>query len=192
MVYSETSVIISEFTKQHGIKKTTALHLCATNVTGQLLACFVVIFTYIYVFWSFTKNSVKTRVKFGGTLSQTKLWPRLSNKVFRLLPYCCESSLLTEDARSRGVLGVMGRRKEGRLLFIVLLPITPRALFGHAVSSSDFRRAIQIRLGLTVKPKLVENTAYKSHKKIYDVNNGLLVYRGTGHNLLFWEQIVTE
>ena len=86
MVYSETSVIISEFTQQHGIKKTMALHLCATNVTGQLLACFVVIFAYIYVFWSFTKYSVKTRVKFGGTLSQTKLWPRLSNKVFRLLP----------------------------------------------------------------------------------------------------------
>ena len=36
---------ISEFTQQDGKKKRTALHLCVTNVTGLLLACFVAIFT---------------------------------------------------------------------------------------------------------------------------------------------------
>ena len=86
MVYSETSVIISEFTQQHGIKKTMALHLCATNVTGLLLACFVVIFAFIYVFWSFTKNSVKTRVKFGGTLSQKNIMATLVKQRFPSSP----------------------------------------------------------------------------------------------------------
>ena len=79
-----------------------------------------------------------------------------------------------------------GKKERGETPFHRPPSHHPRALFGHAVSSSDFRRAIQIRLGLTVKPKLVENTAYKSHKKIYHVNNGPLVYRGTVHNLLFW------
>ena len=36
----------------------TVKRLCVTNVTGLLLACFVMIFTYINVFWSFTKRSV--------------------------------------------------------------------------------------------------------------------------------------
>ena len=49
---------ISEFTQQDGKKKRTAKRLCVTNVTVLLLACFVVIFTYINVFWSFTKRSV--------------------------------------------------------------------------------------------------------------------------------------
>ena len=35
----------SEFTQQDGRKKRTAKRLCVTNVTGLLLACFVVIFT---------------------------------------------------------------------------------------------------------------------------------------------------
>jgi len=35
----------SEFTQQDGRKKRTAKHLCVTNVTGLLLAFFVVIFT---------------------------------------------------------------------------------------------------------------------------------------------------
>ena len=49
---------ICEFTQQDGKKKRTAKRLCVTNVTVLLLACFVVIFTYINVFWSFTKRSV--------------------------------------------------------------------------------------------------------------------------------------
>ena len=48
----------SEFTQQDGRKKRMAKRLCVTNVTGLLLACFVVIFTNIDVFWSFTKKSV--------------------------------------------------------------------------------------------------------------------------------------
>ena len=37
--------VISEFTQQDGRKKRTAKCLCVTNVTGLLLACYVVIFT---------------------------------------------------------------------------------------------------------------------------------------------------
>ena len=36
---------VSEFTQQDVRKKRTAKRLCVTNVTGLLLACFVVIFT---------------------------------------------------------------------------------------------------------------------------------------------------
>ena len=36
----------SKFTQQEGTKKRTAKRLCMTNVTGLLLASFVVIFTY--------------------------------------------------------------------------------------------------------------------------------------------------
>ena len=39
-------------------KGVTVKRLCVTNVTGLLLACFVMIFTYINVCWSFTKRSV--------------------------------------------------------------------------------------------------------------------------------------
>ena len=43
------------------------------------------------------------------------------------------SLIFTREARSRGARGVMGRRKERRVsLFVFLLPITPRAPFGHA------------------------------------------------------------
>ena len=38
-------VCVSEFMQQDGRKKRTAKHLCVTNVTGLLLACFVEIFT---------------------------------------------------------------------------------------------------------------------------------------------------
>ena len=48
----------SEFTHQDGRKKRKAKRLCVIKVTGLLLACFVVIFTNIKVFWSFTKRSV--------------------------------------------------------------------------------------------------------------------------------------
>ena len=40
----------------------------------------------INVFWSFTERSVQRKVKFGEKLLQTKLLPRLSHKVCRLLP----------------------------------------------------------------------------------------------------------
>ena len=36
---------INKFMQQDGRKKRTATHLCVTNVTGLLLACFVEIFT---------------------------------------------------------------------------------------------------------------------------------------------------
>ena len=39
-------------------KGVTVKRLCVTNVTGLLLACFVMIFSYINVCWSFTKRSV--------------------------------------------------------------------------------------------------------------------------------------
>ena len=39
----------------------------------------------INVFWSFTKRSVKRKVKFGEKLFQTKLLSRLSHKAYRLL-----------------------------------------------------------------------------------------------------------
>ena len=39
----------------------------------------------INVFWSFTKRSVKRKVKFGENLFQIKLLSRLSRKVYRLL-----------------------------------------------------------------------------------------------------------
>ena len=48
---------------------------------------FVVIFTYttINLFWSFTKYLFKEKWKFGGKLFETKLLPRLSQKVCRVL-----------------------------------------------------------------------------------------------------------
>ena len=56
-----------------------------TDVTRLLRACFVVIFTNINVFWSFTKRCVWRKLKFGEKLFQTKLLSRLSHKVCRLL-----------------------------------------------------------------------------------------------------------
>ena len=53
-----------------GREKRTAKRLCVTNVTGLLPACFVVIFTYINVFWSFTKKK------------EGKIWQKVfSNKI---------------------------------------------------------------------------------------------------------------
>ena len=52
------TIVSSEFTQQNGRKKRTANPLSVTNVTRPLLACFVVNFTNINVFWSFTKRSV--------------------------------------------------------------------------------------------------------------------------------------
>ena len=46
-----------------------------------------------------------------------------------LLPTCCVNSLLEGESWLRGVQGVMGRRKERRLVFLL---ITPRTFFGHA------------------------------------------------------------
>lgn len=54
---------------------------------GSSCSIFVVIFTYITInlFWSFTKYLFKEKWKFGGKLFETKLLPRLSQKVCRLL-----------------------------------------------------------------------------------------------------------
>ena len=52
-----------------GRKKRTAKRLCVTNVTGLLIACFVVI--DINVFWSFTKRSVKRKLKFSSKIIVT-------------------------------------------------------------------------------------------------------------------------
>ena len=69
---------------QDGRKKRTAKRLCVTNVTGLLIACFVVI--DINVFWSFTERSVKRKLKFGGMFFQAKLLSRLSHRVCRFPP----------------------------------------------------------------------------------------------------------
>ena len=63
------------------LRNRTANCMRVTDVTRLLRACFVVIFTNINVFWSFTKRSVY----FGEKLFQTKLLTRLSHKVCRLL-----------------------------------------------------------------------------------------------------------
>ena len=67
--------------------RTTGRRLCTTNVTGLLHSSFVVTFTYITInlFWSFTKYLFKEKLKFGGKLFETKLLPRLSQKVCRVL-----------------------------------------------------------------------------------------------------------
>ena len=61
----------------------TANRLCVPNVKRLSLSCFVVIFTNINVFWSFTKKSVSKKVKFGEKLFQ--FFSRWSHKVCRLL-----------------------------------------------------------------------------------------------------------
>ena len=76
---------ISEFTQRDDRKKRTAKRLCVTNVTGLWLTHFVVIFTYVNVFWSFTKRPVHRRVKFVRNVFQTKLLSRLSHKICHLL-----------------------------------------------------------------------------------------------------------
>ena len=88
----------SEFTQQDGRKKRTAERLCLTNVTRLLLACFVVIFAYINVFWSFTKRSV-----YWGGWSLAKSFKQnychhchTRFAVSFPLPSCCVSSLLTD------------------------------------------------------------------------------------------------
>ena len=65
---------LSECTKQDGRKKRTTKRLGVTNVTGLLLACFVVIFTYYFMFsgllqkdqfkgkWSLVKSYFKTKL----------------------------------------------------------------------------------------------------------------------------------
>ena len=67
------------------LRNRTANCMRVTDVTRLLRACFVVIFTNINVFWSFTKRSVWRKLEFGEKLLQTKLLSRLSHKVCRLL-----------------------------------------------------------------------------------------------------------
>ena len=73
----------------------TANRLCVPNVKRLLLSCFVVIFTNINVFWSFTKKSVSKKVKFGEKLFQ--FFSRWSHKVCRLL-----SSLVIQTRPTTG------------------------------------------------------------------------------------------
>ena len=56
----------------------------------------------------------------------------VSHKRFAVLffqPTCCVNSLIAGESWLRGAQGVMGRRKERKLVFIL---ITPRTFFGHA------------------------------------------------------------
>ena len=56
----------------------------------------------------------------------------VSHKRFVVLffqPTCCVNSLIAGESWLRGAQGEMGRRKERKLLFIL---ITPRTFFGHA------------------------------------------------------------
>ena len=63
----------SEFTQQDGRKKRTAKCLCVTNLTRPLLLCFVVIFTNIDVFWSFTKKICLKESEFSRTVISNKI-----------------------------------------------------------------------------------------------------------------------
>ena len=81
----------SEFTQQVGSRKRMAKRLCETDVTGLLVRVLSWSSLHTNVFWSFTKRSVWSKVKFGENLFQTKLLSRLSHKV---LPSCCVSLLI--------------------------------------------------------------------------------------------------
>ena len=102
---------ISEFTQQDGKKTRTAYPLCVTNVTRPLLACFVVNFTNINVFWSFTKRSVEKKVKFGEKLFETKLLSRLSHKVCSLLSSPVLLRKFTIDISCGGILAELSRAR---------------------------------------------------------------------------------
>ena len=70
---------------QDGREKRTAKRLCVTNVTGLLPACFVVIFTYINVFWSFTKKICLKEGKIWRKVFSNKITVTLVTKGCRLL-----------------------------------------------------------------------------------------------------------
>ena len=96
---------LSEFTQQDGRKKRTTKRLCVTNVTGLLLACFVVIFTKHFMFSGLLQKD---------QLKESEVWRKVISKqnychacltrfaVFLPLPSCCVSSLLRyEDGDGR-------------------------------------------------------------------------------------------
>ena len=96
---------LSEFAQQDGRKKRTTKRLCVTNVTGLLLACFVVIFTKHFMFSGLLQKD---------HLKESEVWRKVISKqnychacltrfaVFLTLPSCCVSSLLRyEDGDGR-------------------------------------------------------------------------------------------
>ena len=83
-VLLRTFIWFIEFTQQHGRKKRTANRLCVTNVEGLLLVCFVVIFTNINGFWSFTKKIC---------LKEREVWRKLISNIIIV-------TLVTQGLRS--------------------------------------------------------------------------------------------
>ena len=110
----------------------TVKRLCVTNVTGLLLACFVMIFSYINGFWSFTKRYVWRRVKFGKNFFQTKLLSHLSHRVCHLFSLAlCISSLLLDNTwkvahNERYLNGWWSQELQPRA--VILLPLHPASL----------------------------------------------------------------
>ena len=103
----------SEFTQQDGRKKRTTKRLCVTNVTGLLLACFVVIFTKHFMFSGLLQKD---------QLKESEVWRKVISKqnychacltrfaVFLPLPSCRVSSLLSEtDGNVMLILWAMSR-----------------------------------------------------------------------------------
>ena len=84
---ADSPPVNSELTQQDGRKKRTAKHLYVANMTGLLLTCFVIIFTWGNVFWSFTK---KTCLKEGEDGRK-----RFSNKIVTLVTQGLPSSFLS-------------------------------------------------------------------------------------------------
>ena len=85
LIQAVINSIISEFMQQVGRKKRTANCLCVTNMTRLLLTCLVVIFTNMYVFWSFTKR-----------LKESEVWRKVfSNKINTLVTQGLPSSFLS-------------------------------------------------------------------------------------------------
>ena len=86
--------------------------------------------------------------KLHASLTHLSVYKRLKGWVIEFYPLALEplvtaltrsqsslglSLIFTREARSREARGVMGKRKERRVFpFVFLLPITPRAPFGHA------------------------------------------------------------
>ena len=78
-------ILNSEFTQQDGRKKRTAKRSCVANVTGLLLACYVVIFTYIKCFLVFYKKICLKEGELRRNFFSKKILSRLSHRVYRRL-----------------------------------------------------------------------------------------------------------
>ena len=87
-----------DLTQQDSRKKRTAKRLSVTNVTGLLLACFVVIFHYINVSWSVFYKKILFEgeaIKDESFFKQNYCHARHTRfPVFFPLPSCCVSSLI--------------------------------------------------------------------------------------------------